>query len=426
MANEGLLRFLTGALSGGVQGYQRRRENVRQDELMEMQRESQELERERVSAAIAAANQQLKASQFGLQQEQELAAHLKTPFRQVAGEVVGGLPAPGDVGPYQEPGVREMGEYVQGLGPAAGLPMGMIPQAAGLEQLQMGGLQQQALQQQMADLTAQRDIEAGQRAQFTSPMGDVVSSLLGADIAGLSPQELEQVTPILSVLQRGAGAGAGDQWSYENALRLLDLKQKAQEDAFLDGFGLQLQKDPDLFDAYNEAVTMNFGRPLNMQQIQGMLTPEALREVNEFAAGRAQESWLSAVSGGGLGAAPGGVPGGQPLPTGGLMPPPMGGSPGPGLPLPAAADSVLTRDLSAVSPTQQRRETGRGLIEQHPGIANITDMDRVLPGSGGQTVFDYIASRIQTMRGVSKYKGKSDDELLQVIFEELAASEVLS
>lgn len=108
------------------------------------------------------------------------------------------------------------------------------------------------------------------------------------------------------------------------------------------------------------------------------------------------------------------------------MPPPGEGSPGPGLPLPAAADSVLTRDLEAVSPTEQRRETGRGLLEARPGMANITALDRVLPGSGGQTAFDYIASRLQEMRGAEKYKGKSDDELLQVIFEELAASEVLS
>ena len=108
------------------------------------------------------------------------------------------------------------------------------------------------------------------------------------------------------------------------------------------------------------------------------------------------------------------------------MPPPMGGSPGPGLPLPAAADSVLSRDLSAFSPTEQRRETGRGLIEKHPGMANTESLDRILPGSGGQTAFDYIASRIQEMRGASKYKGKSDEELLRIIFEELTASEVLS
>lgn len=373
--------FFGGLLQGGAQGYGIGRERKARKEELEMQRQFRKeelgMQREENAARIAAANAELKAREFDLQQQQELSARMKMPFRQA----VGALPQD-FVGPptEQQAGASQIFQNPAFSGMAE-MPMWAVPQAMDIQQAQASAAHNAAL------LKLQQD-EFARGGWNQEPISSEAAGLLGGGFGGVPRGELSMVGGILSdraaIAQRESEAAArgagGDAWSMKEALSMFKTQPEVQQYTFDLGLGQLMQRDPTVAQAYQNLFKMNDYRPPVVAQTLSILTPGQLAEVSTYSEQFAQDLWKQSLNMG--------FPMGEPSPVGVGGVPPTGAAGAPQAP--AEGVGVSTPSMEGyLSPEGAQREA---VLRQYPMLSQ-PQYDEPAPGMG-MSIRDYVVSQV--------------------------------
>jgi len=405
--------FFGGLLQGGAQGYEIGQERkLRKEEAARQQEER--------AARIAAANAELRAREFDLQQQKELSARMMGSFRKALGAPTSYIGPPTE---QQAP----IENILRGMGGVEELPMWTVPQAMDVQKAQ----QDQTYRDAMLKLQQDESARAGWGQQPISPEA---AALLGGQYAGLPREELPMVGTILGergslasrnaeIAARGAGGaagGMGDAWSMENALNLFKAQPDVQQYTFNQGLGMLMQEDPAVAQLYQQVMQRNDFRPPSPAQMLSILTPEQAQRVSAFSEGAVQDLWQQSLNMGfpsqeqpGQGGDPFQGPSGKwgrgmmpfsPNPAGGpqtpaqgagAFAPTMGGIPWPNpsaayIPGPTGATQPPAPSMSGYfSPEGAQRES---ILQQYPWLSQ-PQYDEPAPGMG-MSVRDYVVSQV--------------------------------